>query len=208
MKKFGQIVECNILLKKTPKETFSTIIDAYGEGSISLRSIQMDYRRFEAGEDIIHHRPRSGRPGVEIDEELVELVVKCPYLAAEKMGEYLNCSRSTVTRRLKALGYSYKLDIWLPYQLKEEHFQRRAALAEKLLKCATQLAKVWKRVMELRPPMTFKWRPVLLHDNARPHTAKSTRQAMEELRIPVLEHPAYSHRFSSIQTLTTVFQGQ
>ena len=48
---------------------------------------------------------------------------------------------------------------------------------------------------------------LLLHDNARPHTAKSTRHALEQLEIEVLPHPPYSpdlapsdyHLFHSLQ---------
>ena len=34
--------------------------------------------------------------------------------------------------------------------------------------------------------------PILLQDNARPHTSKTTRQKLTQLNIEVLPHPAYS----------------
>ncbi len=40
--------------------------------------------------------------------------------------------------------------------------------------------------------MSSRDRPVLLHDNAKPHTASQTKSTLEALGFDVLPHPAYS----------------
>ena len=62
-----------------------------------------------------------------------------------------------------------------------------------------------KNVLHAKRPELRKVR--LLHDNAKPHTAKITRQKLEEFGWEVLPHPAYSpdlapsdyHLFRSLQ---------
>lgn len=53
----------------------------------------------------------------------------------------------------------------------------------------TQLARLHTAMQQTRPE---KSKVLLLHDNARPHTAKITRQKLEELGWSVLPHPPYS----------------
>ena len=67
-----------------------------------------------------------------------------------------------------------------------------------------QLHRLADAVSQKRPEKKV----ILLHDNARPHVAKLTRNTLEELGWEVLPHPAYSpdlapsdyHLFRSLQT--------
>ena len=56
-----------------------------------------------------------------------------------------------------------------------------------------QLRKVCQVVRERYPALVNRRRLLLQHDNARPHTSRTTRRAIQELGcIQVLPHPAYS----------------
>jgi transposase len=48
---------------------------------------------------------------------------------------------------------------------------------------------LWQRVCRVRPSTSW---ILLLHDNARPHTAHTTIDALEMLKFEVLSHPPYN----------------
>ena len=71
-----------------------------------------------------------------------------------------------------------------------------------------QLTRLSEALQKKRPfSCNFKQKVILLHDKARPHVAKTTRERIENLGWKVLPHPAYSpdlassdyHLFRSIQ---------
>ena len=48
----------------------------------------------------------------------------------------------------------------------------------------------------IRPSLVNRHGPILLHDNARPHTSYKTIAKLNELKYEILQHPAYSPDFS------------
>jgi histone-lysine N-methyltransferase SETMAR len=73
---------------------------------------------------------------------------------------------------------------------------------------ADQLQNLSDALKEKRPALVNRKGVILLHDNARPHTAKLTREKIRELGWEVLPHPPYSpdiapsdyHLFRSLQS--------
>ncbi len=55
-----------------------------------------------------------------------------------------------------------------------------------------ELTTVMKKLRALSGRTTSRFRPLLLHDNASPHTAKMTKTKLEELWFEVLPHSPYS----------------
>ncbi|XP_043258954.1 histone-lysine N-methyltransferase SETMAR-like [Colletes gigas] len=70
-----------------------------------------------------------------------------------------------------------------------------------------QLQRVQEKLNEKRPVLVNRKDVILLHDNARPHTARVTQEKILELGWSVLRHPPYSpdlaptdyHHFCSLQ---------
>lgn len=49
-----------------------------------------------------------------------------------------------------------------------------------------------EKLKQIYPALINRHGPILLHDNARPHSAKITKEKLIELGIEALLHPAYS----------------
>lgn len=72
---------------------------------------------------------------------------------------------------------------------------------------AQQLQRLQEALLQKRPALVNRKGVILLHDNARPHVAKLTREKIQELGWEVLPHPPYSpdiapsdyHLFRSLQ---------
>ena len=63
--------------------------------------------------------------------------------------------------------------------------------------CYNQLDSVIKNLAEKQPRLVNRDRPILLHDNARPHTANQTQFKIVELDLETIDHPLYSPDLST-----------
>ena len=55
-----------------------------------------------------------------------------------------------------------------------------------------QLDEMMQKLKEKQPRLVNRSTPILLHDNARPHTAQMTVAKLQELELEILHHPPYS----------------
>ena len=63
----------------------------------------------------------------------MDLLEEDPCLTLEELGESLQVDRSTVGKRLHAIGMVQKLGNWVPYELKDRGIERRRTMCELLL---------------------------------------------------------------------------
>lgn len=79
-------------------------------------------------------QPRSGRPSKLDDDVLRTLVANNSRITTEEVANELNVNKSTAFRRLKKVGYTLKLDTWVPHQLSEKNKVDRMRTAISLLR--------------------------------------------------------------------------
>jgi histone-lysine N-methyltransferase SETMAR len=59
-------------------------------------------------------------------------------------------------------------------------------------KYSQKVDEMYRKLQRLHPALVNRKRPILLHDNARPHVAQSKLQKFNELGYETLPHPPYS----------------
>ncbi|GFV55827.1 histone-lysine N-methyltransferase SETMAR [Trichonephila clavipes] len=110
------------------------LTDVYGEGVLTVRQCQNWFAKFRSGNFDIEDAPRSGRP-VEVDKDVIKSLVDANRrITTCEIGLRLNLSNSTVYYRLKSLGLSSKLNVWIPHVLTERNLCRRIDICDSLLK--------------------------------------------------------------------------
>ena len=140
-------------------ESVNRINTGFSEGTIAIRDAQRWFKRFRAGNEDLEEMPR-GTPPTMIDKEaLVELIVSVSYQSYVEMTENFKCDESTVRKRLHVLGYTRKLDQWVPHRLTRSNKMARLSICS-ILHQHHAKRPFWKQII------TFdeKW---ILHDNFR-----------------------------------------
>lgn len=55
-----------------------------------------------------------------------------------------------------------------------------------------EIDEMHRKLQQKQPALVNRKRPIILHDNARPHVSMMTRQKLHELKYEILDHPPYS----------------
>jgi histone-lysine N-methyltransferase SETMAR len=121
------------LLKKSAAETNRLLVEVYGEHAPSNTTCRDWFRRFKEGDFDVEDKQREGAPQKLQDAELEALLEDDPCQTERELAEQLNVDRSTVGKRLHALGLVRKLGNWIPHELKERDIERRKTICELLL---------------------------------------------------------------------------
>jgi len=64
---------------------------------------------------------------------LETLLIEDSHQTLKELSESLNVDESTISKRLKAIGFIHKQDYWVPYVLKDRDVERRLTMCELLL---------------------------------------------------------------------------
>ena len=109
------------------------IQDVYLDRAPALRTVKKWFGRFRNGDFNMDDQLRSGRPSA-IDDDIVSaLVENNPRITTEEIAERMNIDNSSAFRHLKKLGFTSKLDTWVPHSLTERNKLNRISVAISLL---------------------------------------------------------------------------
>ena len=124
---------CWFNLKKSAAEAHRLLQEAYGEGYVDDSSVRGWFRRFKSGDFDVEDKERSGRPQIFEDQELATLLDEDSCQTQEELAEALGVDRTTISKRLKAMGMIQKQGNCVPYELKLRDVERRFFTCEQLL---------------------------------------------------------------------------
>ena len=119
--------------KKSAAEAHRILVETYGDHALSERTCRDWFNRFKNDDFDVQDRERSGVPKKFEDEELETLLDEDPCQTQSEVAKSLGVDRTTVSKRLTALGMIQKEGSWVPYDLKPRDVERRLFACEQLL---------------------------------------------------------------------------
>ncbi|KAJ4425552.1 hypothetical protein ANN_27747, partial [Periplaneta americana] len=190
-----------------PAEIYRQLKEVYGDTVMNERNVRKWCEMFNNGRTNVHDETRPGRPSLITEDlktkvnnrilqdrrtSLDELHIAFPDISRSLLGETV----------LQHLGYHKICARWVPRQLSDQHkTQRMASALTFLMRYHTDGDAFLDQIVTVMRPgcLTTPQRPsanharvVLLHENARPHTAASTRELLDQFGWEIFDHPPYS----------------
>ena len=99
--------------------------DLYGDKALKERQCRNWIIKFSSADFSLRDDPRSGRPS-DVDKDDIKVLIKLNHhVTVREIEEKLKIPKSTVYRHIKSLGLVKKLDIRVPYEMKEIHLPNR-----------------------------------------------------------------------------------
>lgn len=119
--------------KTSPKCILEKLINVLGEDGIQLRTIQKWCKKFASNDFTLRDKERSGRPKEIEDNQILECLNLNKSITAQEIAKELNVSDTEIRNRLRTMGFTCKLDKWVPHQLSEKNKFKRVEICTRLL---------------------------------------------------------------------------
>ena len=120
---------------KSNKDIVDEMYRVYGDGCISLRTVQKWTCRFKNWEISIEDRERSGRPkNTELRVDVKAFIDEDPFASAREIANILGCDKDTVIKILREDLQMLKVNVsWIPKQLSDFQKGERVRIASEML---------------------------------------------------------------------------
>ena len=118
-REFRTIFFYEFKLGRNAAETARNINEVWGQGSVNECTVQRWFQKFRSGNTSLEDEPHGSRPPAIDNDQLKVLVEADPRTTVQALAEELNVHPSTVSRHLKQMGKSKKLDKWVPHELNQ-----------------------------------------------------------------------------------------
>lgn len=132
-------IEIRAILRHYWKQGFKAskaakkICEIEGKDTISIRTAQVWYKKFNEGHTSLENQPRSGRP-LSLDPEVLrEAVEESPTTSTRRLSAELGPSKDTISRHLKKLGMIKKRCREIPHEITDAQAKRRIEICRQLL---------------------------------------------------------------------------
>lgn len=103
-------------------QAHKNICAVYGEDAVSYPTAKRWFVRLISGNFDVKDSPRTGRPICEKVDEILKKVEEDRHISSYDIAKELNISQQTVLNNLHKIGYTKKLDVWVPHKLTEKKF--------------------------------------------------------------------------------------
>jgi histone-lysine N-methyltransferase SETMAR len=119
---------------KRAADTHRKLCRVYGVDAITERTCQIWFTKFRSENFLFQDVPRSGR-SVQLNEDQLKAIIENDrHITVREIAKKLNLSKTTIDDHLRNLGYSKKLDIWVPHKLVENQLIQRINICDMLFK--------------------------------------------------------------------------
>ena len=133
-------------LKKSAAETHRLLAEIYGESAPSETVCRDWFRRFKSGDCDVHDKQRTGQSKKFEDEQLQALLEENPAQTLKELSQQLKVDKSTIFRRLQAMGKIQKEGKWQPHELTENAIANRLNISISLLAKHNKKSFLWRIV--------------------------------------------------------------
>ena len=120
------------LEKKSPTKALKHLDKIYGETMFTLSFIHRWYHRFRSGRFELNDQKRKGRPQKLENKKLIQFIEETPLALSSDIAEKFKVTVQSIYKRMKKLGYSLKMDQWVPYAISDKNKAKRKRISLEL----------------------------------------------------------------------------